>query len=240
MMGADFPSCVTETVAGLGYDFIWLDLEHGEWDLVSAIKHVRMAWRCDMATIMRVPTADDVRIAPLLDAGVQAVVFAHTETVDDAERQVAATKYPPLGSRGITNRKGFTDYEQKDISQIILEGNRDILALPQIESVPAVENIEELLATKGIDGAMMGQNDLAIEMGHLDRGAEHPDVVAAATKVRDACQRAGKWFAIYGRDAPALSPWKESGTQILVCSSILSFISRAGGEILSQFNEETS
>ena len=47
-------------------------------------------------------------------------------------------------------------------------------------------------------------------------------------------------FVYDGRDAPALSPWKESGTQILVCSSILSFISRAGGEILSQFNEETS
>ena len=237
MMGADFPSCVTETVAELGYDFIWLDLEHGEWDLIPAIKHVRMASRCNMATIVRVPWVDDTRIAPLLDAGVQAVVFAHTDTTDDARQAVGATKYPPLGNRGITNRKGFTDYAQKAVSQIIQEGNRDVLALPQIETATSVENIDQILATEGIDGAMLGLNDLSIDMGHAERGTSHPDVVAAGMKIGEACRRENKWFSAYGRDAEALKPWKEAGAQILVSSSILGFIGKAGGEILSQFKE---
>lgn len=240
MMGADYPSCVTETVAGLGYNFIWLDLEHGQWDLVPAIEHVRIASRCDMAAIIRVPSVGDVRIAPLLDAGAQAVVFARTETLDEARQQVAATKYPPLGGRGVTSRKGFTNYAQKDFSEIIRDGNRDILTLPQIESVTAVEHIDELLATEGIDGVMMGQNDLAVDMGHIDRGASHPDVVAASQKVCDACQRAGKWFSVYGRDEQSLGPWKESGVQILVSSSILSFINRAGGDMLRAIKGATS
>jgi len=239
IFGADFPLCVTELLAGLGYDFIWLDLEHGELDLSTAVQHVRMARRCNMATIMRVPTAEDARITPLLDAGVQAVVFAQTETVDQTQRQVAATKFPPLGERSITNRKGFTDYLQRDVGQILNEGNRNIITLPQIESVAAVENIGDLLAVDGIDGAMMGMNDLAVDMG-LAGDSAHPDVVGAARKVGDACASSGKWFALYSSDEQALLQWKAAGTQILVAPSIMSFIGRAGGEVLRRLKGEPS
>ena len=238
-MGADFPLCVTELLAGLGYDFIWLDLEHGEMDLSTAIQHVRMARRCDVAAIIRVPSAGDARITPLLDAGVQAIVFAQTETVDQARQQVAVTKFPPLGSRSVTNRKGFTDYLQRDVGQILEEGNRNVITLPQIESVAGVERITELLAVEGIGGAMMGLSDLAVDMG-LAGNSAHPDVVSAARTVCDACAGSGKWFAVYSRDEKALQEWKAAGAQILVATSIMSFISRAGGDILGRLKGEPS
>ena len=232
-MDADFPWCVTELLAGLGYDFIWLDLEHGEMDLSTAIQHVRMASRCDAAAIIRVPSAEDTRIAPLLDAGVQAVVFAQTDTVDQARRQVAVTKYPPLGSRSVTNRKGFTDYLQRDVGQILAEGNRNTITLPQIESLAAVESIDVLLSVEGIDGVTMGMNDLALDMGFAGKSA-HPDVVDAARKVLDACVRSGKWFAVYSSDIKAVEDWHAAGAQILVSASIMGFISRAGGDVVRQ------
>ena len=239
VMGADFPSCVTELLAGLGYDFIWLDLEHGELDLNAAIQHVRMASRCEAGAIMRVSSAEDTRIAPLLDAGVQAVVFAQTKSPDQARQQVAVTKFPPLGSRSVTNRKGFTDYLQRDVGQILDEGNRNMITLSQIESVVAVESIGELLAVEGIDGAMMGMSDLAVDMG-LTGASGHPDVVQAARNVCHACMSFGKWFAVYSSDVQALQDWKAIGAQILVGPSIMSFISLAGGDVVRRLREDQS
>ena len=236
IMSAGYPLCVTELLAGLGFDFAWLDLEHGEMDLTATISHIRMARRCGMATIMRVPSANDLRIQPLLDAGVQAVVFAQTETEEQARQQVAVCKFAPLGRRSVTNRRGFTDYLQRDVGTLLEETNRNTLVLPQIESTAAVEDIDALLSVDGVGGAMMGQTDLAVDMG-LPGKTSDPAVMAASKKVCDACRGAGKTFAVYSNDLSILQELKSAGARILITSSILSMIGRAAEEPLRRLKE---
>lgn len=239
IMGSGFPLCVTELLAELGFDFIWLDLEHGELDLSRTIDHVRMSRRCGMAAVIRVPSAEDLRIQPLLDAGVQGVVFAQTDSVEEARKQVAVTKFPPIGQRGVTNRKGFTDYRQRDVATLMEETNRKTFSLPQIESRRGVENIGAMLAVDGIDGAMMGMTDLAVDMG-LPGKSTAPAVLDATRKVCDACNAAGKFFAVYSGNLDVMEELKAAGARILITSPIMSMIGQGAAEPLRRLKDGPS
>lgn len=152
-------------LADAGLDFFTLDMEHGPFTLTSALAILQTARLANITPLVRVPDGMYHVIAPVLDAGAQGIVVPRVETREVAERSIAAMRYPPLGVRGIYGGKANNDYKPVTLMEYTRHANQHVLAIIQIESKTAVERAEELLATPGLDGVLVGPWDLASSLG---------------------------------------------------------------------------
>ncbi|MBN1442456.1 MAG: 2,4-dihydroxyhept-2-ene-1,7-dioic acid aldolase, partial [Planctomycetes bacterium] len=123
-----------------------------------------------------------------LDAGAQGVIAPLINSADEARELVRAAKYPPEGARGVgycrANAYGA------DFDRAVLQANEQTLVCVQIEHIDAVNRVDEILSTPGVDAAFIGPYDLTASMGITGR-FDHPEAVAAMARVFDACRRHG-------------------------------------------------
>jgi len=179
---------VAELMAAAGFDFICVDAEHSAVDLPQA-QQLFQAIRSgnpDCAAIVRLHGVDYSLVKRYLDAGARGVVAPLVRTRAEAELLVEATKYPPMGLRGV----GFcraNDYGMR-LADECERANDEILLAVQIEHIEAVDNIDEILAVEGIDAVFIGPYDLSASMG-ITGQFEHPDYVAARDRILEACGR---------------------------------------------------
>ena len=154
-----------EVVAGAGFDFLVLDMEHAPNDLPMVHGQLQAMATGTAAPVVRPPWNDAVAFKRLLDVGVQCFLVPFVQDADEARRAVTATRYPPLGIRGVAvatraNRYGrVTDYLQR--------ANEEICIHVQLETRTALANLESIAAVEGVDGLFVGPSDLAADMGHL-------------------------------------------------------------------------
>ncbi len=183
----------TEVLGIAGFDWLLLDGEHSPNDVTTFIPQLMALKDSASAPIVRPSSNNAVEIKRLLDAGFYNFLVPFVETVDDARRAVAATRYPPEGIRGVSvsqrsNRFGTVpDY----FSGI----NAQICVMVQIESRQGLDSAAAIAALDGVDGLFVGPSDLAAALGHLGN-ANHPNAQAAIAAVFDAAKAAGKPIGI--------------------------------------------
>ncbi len=197
---------VAEIMALAGYDFIMIDHEHGPADPISALSVLQAISASDCTSLLRVPWNDPVYIKRALDIGVEGIMVPMIETAAEARAAVAACRYPPEGIRGVaTSAIRATDYglSEVDYLQTI---NENLVILCQIESLKAIDNIDEIAATESVDVLFIGPADIAADMG-LRGQLGHPEVKEMLSRTEAAIKRAGKLMGTvprHGLDAPAL------------------------------------
>ena len=178
-----------EVMATLGWDSITLDMQHGFIDvpdLVPLLAALGNAGSAGPVPLVRVPWNDPGTIYRALDAGAQGIICPMVNTAAEAAALVAATKYPPLGERSFGPVRMLVKYGPRYVA----EANATCLAIAQIETRQALENLGEILAVKGLDAIYVGPADLAFDMGfppHLDTEQvvlleTYDRIVAAARK----------------------------------------------------------
>src|SRR5699024_6433812 len=119
----------------------------------------------DITPIVRVPEAQYSYMAGVLDAGAKGLMIPFVNTKEDAEAVIEATKYYPQGKRGAVFGVAHDDYTFGDVAEKTKRLNDETLIIVQIETVEALENIEEIVATEGVDIAFVGNMDLSHSMG---------------------------------------------------------------------------
>jgi 2-keto-3-deoxy-L-rhamnonate aldolase RhmA len=173
--------------ARLGFDFIWIEMEHSAITLEAARNMVLATSGTPTVPIVRVPVNELWTAKRALDIGALGVIFPFTSTPELARQAVEACKYPPLGRRGagpgLASLRwpapgGYGDFADKNALVIII-----------IEQKQAVERIDEILAVPGVDVAFIGPNDLSHSYGF--RGRQTPEVQAAIAKVLAAGKKRG-------------------------------------------------
>ena len=189
--GAWLSSCstfVAEQMASTGFDWLVVDGEHSPVDIMTMIQMFQAMSASKAIPMARVHWNDPVEIKRILDGGAYGVVIPWVNSAAEAEQAVSACRYPPLGLRGWGPWRG-TLYGGRDYGQ---HANEEIACIIQIETMAAVEKIDEILAVPGIDATMIGPSDLALDMG-LDPRPDHQDPAhqAACQRVLEACQRHG-------------------------------------------------
>jgi 4-hydroxy-2-oxoheptanedioate aldolase len=173
-----------EICAGSGLDFLLLDGEHSPNDLPSLLAQLQAIAAYPIQAVVRPPIGDVVLIKQYLDIGATALLVPMVTSAEQAERLVAAVRYPPRGIRGVGSALARSARWGRDAGY--LDGADDgITLLVQVESAEALDAIEQIAAVDGVDGIFVGPSDLAASLGHLGH-PEHPDVVA---RVEDAIQR---------------------------------------------------
>jgi 2-keto-3-deoxy-L-rhamnonate aldolase RhmA len=184
---------VAEALALLGFDWIFIDLEHGS----LSIKDAQMAIQAVASrslTLVRVPDGTPENIKRVLDTGCSGIIVPLVSSESYARKIVALAKYPPLGERsvGLARAQGyglrFTEY--------LASANAQTAVIVQIEHRDAIPNVDQILAVPGIDALFVGPYDLSNSMGLVGQ-VGHPDVVAAIDKVRAACVRENLPMGIY-------------------------------------------
>lgn len=186
---ASLTSPITTEILGLaGFDWLLLDGEHSPNDLGSFIYQLMALKDSPSAPFVRVQWNDTVVIKRVLDAGFYNVLVPFVESAEEAERAVAATRYPPQGVRGVSVAMRNNHYGTvKDYLEVI---NDNIVVSVQIESRKSVENIDEICATEGVDSVFIGPSDLAAGYGYLGNPS-HPEVQAAIAHVVERAKLAG-------------------------------------------------
>ena len=157
-----------EQIGGLGFDCLYLDMEHGEIDLADVTTACRCAAPFGLTIVVRVPSPDPWHIGACLDRGAQGIVVPNVETADQARAVVAACFRPPLGARA--NGAARSDgYRMSPVS--IANGdtahNAETTLSIQIESRRALDNLDAILSVPGITYFTIGRNDLCASLGHV-------------------------------------------------------------------------
>jgi 2-dehydro-3-deoxyglucarate aldolase/4-hydroxy-2-oxoheptanedioate aldolase len=204
-------------------DFVWIDAEHSPMTLEIIQAHV-MATKGSRATpIVRVPWNDPVLIKPILDLGAEGIIVPLVRTSQDAEKAVAACKYPPEGIRGYGPRRP-SDYGRQSGPEFIKRMNDSVLVILQIEHIDAVNNIDQMLAVPGISSLVIGSNDLSGSLGLLGQ-PRHPQVLEAIDRVIAAARRASVFVGIgIGNDSGVINDWISKGMQWVAMGNDMSLL----------------
>ena len=151
---------LVEMIGYAGYDFVILDLEHVCVNPETLENMVRAAECAGMTPLVRVPNAAPEAITRALDCGAQGIVVAHVRSRSDAEQAVAASRFYPLGNRGITGGR-TTGFGTIDLPTYFNRANAEIMVVPMIEDKEGVDNLDSILSVSGIDMVLEGAIDLS-------------------------------------------------------------------------------
>lgn len=170
---------IVEMVGVAGYDFVWIDREHGAFDLETSLHMMRAADAVGTTPIVRVPSQNPSEIARVLDAGAAGVLVPNVASRADAEAIVTAAKYQtkatPGGRRGACPRIRAAGHQARDWETFAGWSNENTMVWTLVETVEAADHIDEIVQIPGIDAIMLGPFDLSVSMGHPGQ-TTHPAV----------------------------------------------------------------
>ena len=224
---------VAQFFAGLGFDYLFIDTEHGSFDLSLVRQTILGARAAGIAPLVRVAEAQYHLIARVLDAGAEGVMLPRVETRAQAEALVRSSRYRPEGERGISTFAGHTEFGRlADVPAFLEEQNRRVMLFVQIETTAGVANREAILSTPGLDGCFIGTGDLAMGMGHAGQ-PDHPQVVEEAEKALATARHHGLITGIPIRTPEQVGKWMKAGMSMLTLSTDGALLEAGAGLFLS-------
>ncbi|MBI1735713.1 MAG: 2-dehydro-3-deoxyglucarate aldolase [Candidatus Rokubacteria bacterium] len=155
---------VAEVMASVGFDWLLVDTEHGPIDLATMAQMFAVVTRFPVAPFARVHAIAEENVKRVLDAGAWGVLGPNVRTREEAERLVAACKYPPAGVRSLGAGRFALSFKT-DAPTYFQRANDEILVIAQIEHIDAVKNIDAILSVPGVDALYVGPNDFCASMG---------------------------------------------------------------------------
>ncbi|MDR1518580.1 MAG: 4-hydroxy-3-methylbut-2-en-1-yl diphosphate synthase [Planctomycetota bacterium] len=209
---------IAEMYGEAGFDVVWIDNEHGYMDPSQVLNALVGARARDMCAFVRVTWRDGNLAKPILDNGVDGIIFPMILTPDDARKAVAACRYPPAGERGFGPFRAM-DYGAISAEDYIAVHSQKVWVILQIEHIEAVRNLDAILRVPGISAIVFGPCDLSGSMGLLGQ-VNHPEVKkvidGAVDKIKAAKIPVGVSM-IWNEEA--VHDWVRRGANIIFCDN---------------------
>lgn len=152
-----------EVVADAGYDWVLIDMEHSPNDYFSVLGQLQVFASRPVTALVRPEFNDPVVVKRLLDLGASGLLFPMIQTVEDAKKAVASTRYPPKGIRGVGGATRALKYGR--ITDYVERVENETAVLVQLESVQALENAQQIASVEGVTGVFFGPADIAADLG---------------------------------------------------------------------------
>ncbi len=215
---------IAKAMAVAGFDWLFLDMEHGVMSLEACAQISTAALDAGIAPIARVPNGEYAIATRALDNGALGIVMPHVDTGAEAREVVNRLKYPPIGHRsmgGIGPHYGLRSVSTGEAAQALNAAN---LTIVMLETPTAIENAAEIAAVPGIDVLLIGSNDLCAEMGIPgDFGNER--VAQAYRTTIAACREHGKFPGMAGIYNEAIMPrYVEMGARFILSGQDAQFL----------------
>ncbi len=180
-----------ELASLLGFDCLWIDLEHHPRSLETAGELIR-ATRVGISDVIARPAKGELmRMGRMLEAGAAGIMYPRCEHEDEAAEVVKAAKFWPIGRRGVDSGSADAPFASMSIKSYIETANAETFILVQIEDPQSLERVEKIAAVPGIDGIFFGPGDFTVAAGIPDQW-DHPLLNQAIERVARATKAAGK------------------------------------------------
>ncbi len=227
IMVSTVSTLAAEVVANTGFDWVMVDMQHGEPDLADLTGLLQAISTTAATPFARVASNDFMAIGRALDLGAYGIVVPLVNTPAQAAAAVHAAKYPPLGGRSM----GPVRASVYGGDNYFAESNDTVALFVMIETAEAVQNVRAIVATEGVEGCYIGPNDLSISYGAAPGGDQGPPLAPAVeeaiTAVLVACQGAGKAAGIHVANAGAANRRLKQGFQFVSISNELGLMRAA-------------
>jgi 2-keto-3-deoxy-L-rhamnonate aldolase RhmA len=221
---------VAEIMGEIGFDWLFVDGEHGVFearDLQATLQAAGAATPC----IVRVPIAAEAPIKKALDVGAAGIIVPQVNSAEQAAQIVRMAKYAPLGTRGVgigrAHRYGL------GLREYLSTANERTAVIVQAEHADAINNIEAIVGVEGVDAVLIGPYDLSASLGRMGQ-VDHPEVVGGIEHVRKACSNAGVPIGIFGVTAEAVRPYIAQGFTLIVAGVDALLLGQAARTLLEQ------
>ncbi len=216
---------VAETIGREGFAAVTLDAQHGLWDVNAIVSGVAAVCQGGAAPLVRVPVGDFASVSRALDFGAEGIIAPMINGAADARALVAAAKYPPLGERSWGPHRATMLAGLADQSLYLREANDHVIVFAMIESGAALDNLDAIADTPGIDGLFLGPSDLSIALSHgkaLDPISK--DVERELDRVIAAAQKSKKIPGAYCHSAERAAALARRGVRFLAVMSDLALL----------------
>lgn len=208
-----------------GMDFVIVDCEHGYFDYAQVAAIAAVANGIGFPIIVRIPHIAREQIQKYLDAGVDGLLVPMVESQEQARQLVHLAKYAPEGARGISTMRPHSNYAPGDLAAYTQAANRRVLLFVQIETRAGVEQAEAIASVPGLDGLLVGPNDLACDLGQLGQ-FETPEMAQAMSQVVAAARAHRLPSGVIASDPAFLQTWAGRGMTLFSCDSELGLLKK--------------
>jgi len=209
-----------------GLDFVFLDTEHIPLERMEIARMCQTFRAMGIAPIVRIPSPDPYRACQMMDAGAEGVVAPYLENVGQFKELVGALKYRPLKGELLDQVLENPEKIEKSLKTYLTKWNEGNVCVANIESVPALERLEELLSVPGLDAVFIGPHDLSISLG-LPEQYDHPVFEEAVKKIIRISRENGLAVGIHFSESPERQiRWMKEGINLIIHSSDLAIFSQ--------------
>jgi 2-keto-3-deoxy-L-rhamnonate aldolase RhmA len=223
---------VAAQAANLGFDFLWIEMEHSPISL-EGLRNIVLATRGLPAIPIARPPVNELWTAKrVLDAGALGVIFPFTRTSELARQAVAACRYPPLGLRGSgadlaqfrwPAPEGYYDF-----------ADENVLVVAVVEDTSALRNIDEIAQTPGLDVLFIGTSDLSFSLGLRGR-QDDPRLDEAVAKIAATAKKYGKTLGRPARTPDEIKRFGKQGFRFFMTGTEIDLMSAGAKQLLGPF-----
>lgn len=200
----------------VGLDYVFIDTEH-----MPIGRHI-LSWMCqtyraiNLAPIVRIPRPDPYEACKVLDGGASGIIAPYVETVEEAKALVGAVKFRPLKGKKLAEALDGTSKPDSRLADYLRERNQDRLLVINIESVPAIENLANLLEVPGIDAVLIGPHDLSVSL-EIPEEYSHPKFDKAVRSIIETARAKGVGAGIhYWASIEQEIDWAKHGANLIL------------------------
>ena len=226
-----------EAIRGSGVDFVFIDTEH------IPIDRTTLSWMCrtyaamGLPPIVRIPSPSPIEACKVLDGGASGIIAPYVESPRQVRELAGAVKFRPLKGRRMAEALQDPDLLETPLRDYLEEFNSNNILAVNIESVPAVENLDEILSVPGLDAVIIGPHDLSVSLGIPEQYADS----AFDAAVRDIIQRARSRNVAAGmhfwESIEQEIEWARAGTNLIVHSGDISIFAQTLREDLTKMRQ---
>ena len=210
-----WPSTVKKT----GADFVFIDTEH------IPIDRSTLAWMCQvykgygLPPLVRIPAADPQEAYKVLDGGASGILAPYIESPEQVRELVGAVQLRPLKGERLKEALQNKDTLEPELKNYLSDWNKGNFLFINIESVPALERLEQILAEPGLDGVIIGPHDLSVSLG-LPEKYHDPGFEDVIKKIISKARGKGLATGIhFSEEAQLQIKWAKAGANIIIHSS---------------------
>jgi 4-hydroxy-2-oxoheptanedioate aldolase len=219
---------IAQIAATAGFDTLYVDLEHNTLSIDACCQICISAQQIGITPLVRVPANTAEYICRVLDGGAMGVITPHVRSAAEAKEMVDLVTFPPVGHRSAGGALSHYQYRSFPGAETAAAMNDATTLVVMMETVAALENVEEIIATDGVDMLLIGSNDLLAEMG-IPGQFDDPRLKDAFTRSIAAARKVGKHVGIGGLAArdDLMAQFVKMGARYVSTGTDLAFLTTA-------------
>jgi 4-hydroxy-2-oxoheptanedioate aldolase len=226
-----------EMTSLLGFDGIWMDMEHHFYSVETAAGLMRAARVGGTDIVARPGKGEFMRMARMLEAGATGIMYPRCDSAEEAREVVKWAKFAPLGKRGFDGSGPDVPYILTPMEKYLREANEQTFVLIQVEEPHAVEQADAIAATPGVDMLMLGPADFTVLTG-IPGQFSHPTVTAAIEAVANAAKKHGKHWAATCGSLEQAKRMIDLGARLIFHGCDIVFVKNGLDQVRNAFAEE--